>query len=109
MALRADSDLIVTPATGKPPKAFKFEAMILDATAPSPTKVRIGLHLSDGNELTFTGGTKSITRDETIGKTAKRVTFSTNVNGNATGVAAFKVSMRDAAGRDLVIKMVRTS
>jgi hypothetical protein len=59
--------------------------------------------------LTFPGGGKSVTKDETIGKAGKVVSFSTTISGDATGIAAFKVSMRDADGNDLVTKMVRTS
>ena len=105
----ADPELKVTPPTGKPPRSFKFEARILDPDVATPKKVKIGLHLSPGNELTFPGGSKSISQDETIGKTAKPVTFTTNVNGDGSKISSFKVAMRDAAGNDLATKMVRTS
>jgi hypothetical protein len=106
MPLTADSPLTASPSSSKLPASFRFSAMILDPDAGKKKKATILLALAEGNNLTFSGGAKSISQKVDIGPTPVAVSFSTRVSGDASELAAFRVSMRDEEGNDMVTTFV---
>src|SRR5215204_3129910 len=77
MALKADSELDPTPqATAKPVNdTFQFEVDVVDRRADKPKVRTLELVLAPGNDLFFTGRSKTVEQDATVGKDVVHITF----------------------------------
>jgi hypothetical protein len=110
MALAATSDLVPDPTSAARPlksKSFTFTVDVMDDEATRPKKVTLELRLASSNDLVFTGGSKSVSQDETIGKVPVTVTFAIKISGAAANLGFFRVTLFDDADNALMACLVR--
>jgi hypothetical protein len=110
MALKAVSELNPTPeVTARPVNdTFQFEVDVIDRRADKPKARTLELVLAAGNDLFFTGRTKTVEQDETVGKESVHVTFKAKtISGSGADLSSFRVTLREQDGEDLVFCLVR--
>ncbi len=102
--LSAVSALTASPVSAKTPlqnKSFTFSVQLVDLKATSATDRTLELSLSAGNDLTFRGGAKAVTRVKKVGATAVSVTFNETVSGTGEGISSFRVTLRELPSNTL--------
>ena len=110
MALRATSPLTADHnATPRPVKdSFSFEVEVVDRRATAPTIRTLELVLAAGNDLSFVGGSKSVSQDVTVGAAPVSVSLAgKRITGLGDGLASFRVTLREQGGSDLVFCLIR--
>ena len=109
MALRATSALVPDPSSTTRPvnRNFTFTVEVVDRRAARATKHTLELSLAASNDLMFSGGTKTVTQEETIGSVPVTVTFSSKrIAGGGDDLSSFRVTLREQGGSDLVFCLV---
>jgi hypothetical protein len=86
---------------------IKFDVIDLaDSLASRTTARTIMLTLAASNDLTFSGGSKTVTKDVTVGSTPVSTTVSTRLSGTGDALAFFRVTVSEVGGDDLTACLV---